>query len=526
MKKIKNLAFFRNALLLLSFLYINPSLVQAQSDKELIVRFENGTPQDTIDAIKTEFNVTELRITPISEVRLWRLDSTINVVGNPHIHFLIGSDTLDIKESRKRLSSKTKVKTAGENFPTRIISSEVMDNLEDNPSGNLTLCVPRQPVTCSSGECEVSVGVMDTGVDDNNSYLQPWLSFSRGYDFVNRTPNASDDNGHGTHTTGTIVQMADMENANNIRVVPLKTQDKEGEGTVYLAIEALDYAISQRLDIVNMSLGYTADRPQPTDKISPLEYVISLAGNMEGIFVVCAAGNESTDIDVSTKGFYPAGFSCPNLISVAASGCDNQLESYSNYGMVSVDVAAPGGVHSPVLDGKWEVKLGTSMAAAVVTGTASLLATHLCDLDNLENTEDNISYNYTALRNAITETVTKVGLPILTEGIINAPHALNNLTQPSFRKLEDKTEGLSNTLTVFPQPFRQVVHLRWESTDEKRVTIRIFDALGKEVYRHQENANVGINEFEWNSQMQPTGTYWLNVQSGKNTITKKMIKLE
>ncbi len=526
MKKIKNLAFFRNALVLLSFLYISPSVMQAQSDKELIVRFEDGTPQDTIDAIKAEFNVTELRITPISAIRLWRLDSTINVAGNPHIHFLIGSDTLDIKESRKRLSSKTKVKTAGENFPTRTIISETMGDLGDYPSMNPTLCVPQQPITCASGNCEVSVGVMDTGVDKNNSYLQPWLSFSRGYDFVNRTPHAYDDNGHGTHTAGTIIQMADIENANTISVVPLKSQDKTGEGTVYLAIEALDYAIAEKLDIVNMSLGYTADRPSLTDKISPLEYVINLAGTLKGILVVCAAGNESTDIDASIKGFYPAGFNCPNLITVAASDCDNQLENYSNYGMVTVDVAAPGSVHSPVLNNKWEVKLGTSMAAAVVTGTASLLATHLCDLDNGANTEDNISYKYTSLRNAITGTVLKVGLPIITEGIINGPDALIYLTQPSYRTLEDQPEGPVNTLTVYPQPFRQVVHLRWESAEEKPVMISIFDALGKEVYRHQAQAKVGINEFAWDSQLQATGTYWLTVQAGKNTITKKMIKLE
>ena len=122
------------------------------------------------------------------------------------------------------------------------------------------------------------------------------------------------------------------------------------------------YAIEQGADIINMSLGGYGESPLMKEAVKK--------AIDNGITVVAAAGNESTD-DYS----FPASFE--GVISVGSTNDRNKLSSYSNYGP-SIDVVAPGeDVYGTVFDAKKGssfVKFsGTSMASPVVAGVASLL---------------------------------------------------------------------------------------------------------------------------------------------------------
>ena len=102
----------------------------------------------------------------------------------------------------------------------------------------------------------------------------------------------------------------------------------------------------------------------------PFLDVIQLA-NSEDILFVAAAGNNRTDTDV--KPFYPAGYDSPNIVSVGSVDNAAQYSSFSNYGVVSVDVAAPGGaILSTIPSHSYGYKSGTSMAAPQVSGLAIL----------------------------------------------------------------------------------------------------------------------------------------------------------
>jgi len=239
----------------------------------------------------------------------------------------------------------------------------------------------------------VTVAIIDTGVayenytDNrrNKYYRAPDLAtalFAPGYDFVNNDTHPNDDEGHGTHITGTVAQSTN----NNVgvagiaygaRIMPIKVLDKNGSGTYMDVAEGIRFAADHDAKVINLSLG----GPFPA---LYLEEALAYAYN-KGVTIVAAAGNSG-----SSAPSYPAAYD-DYVISVGATRFDETLASYSNYGP-SVDVVAPGGDLSVDQNGDrygdgilqqtfgnnlndWGYYFyqGTSMATPHVTGTAALV---------------------------------------------------------------------------------------------------------------------------------------------------------
>jgi subtilisin-like proprotein convertase family protein len=92
----------------------------------------------------------------------------------------------------------------------------------------------------------------------------------------------------------------------------------------------------------------------------------------QGHIFVAAAGNNGTNTDSNPT--YPAGFNLDNIVSVTATTSSDALASYSNYGVITVDLAAPGaGILSTRPFNKYSTSNGTSMATPFVTGALSLV---------------------------------------------------------------------------------------------------------------------------------------------------------
>ena len=100
-----------------------------------------------------------------------------------------------------------------------------------------------------------------------------------------------------------------------------------------LIIAAVEYAVENGARIINCSFGGYGE--------SAALFDIFRLADQNGVLVVAAAGNESLNDDILP--IYPAGYDLPNIISVAATDEDGRLAAYSNFGVESVDVAAPGG---------------------------------------------------------------------------------------------------------------------------------------------------------------------------------------
>jgi len=142
-----------------------------------------------------------------------------------------------------------------------------------------------------------------------------------------------------------------------------------GSGTTRDAIEAINYVINRKKAGVNVRV--ISASWGSTQKSRALEDVIRKAGEADILFVA-ASGNSSVDTD--RQPHYPSSYKLDNVISVAALDRNDQLTSFSNYGLKSVHIAAPGKeILSTWLDNDFREASGTSMATPMVAGVAALV---------------------------------------------------------------------------------------------------------------------------------------------------------
>jgi serine protease len=240
-----------------------------------------------------------------------------------------------------------------------------------------------------TGTGRTVVAVIDTGVDYNHPDLAAnmWRNSREipgngidddrngfkddvyGYDFANNDSNPMDDNGHGTHVSGTIGAAGD--NGVGVagvdwhaKIMALKFLDSSGSGYLSNAVRALNYAIASGAKVVNASFGGGGYD-------SAMATAINNARS-RGVIVVAAAGNDGSNNDADPA--YPANYAGDNVVSVAATDRYDQLAYFSNYGRTTVDIAAPGqSIFSTLPNGRYGTYSGTSMATPHVAGALALV---------------------------------------------------------------------------------------------------------------------------------------------------------
>ena len=244
----------------------------------------------------------------------------------------------------------------------------------------------------TKGSEEVVVAVLDSGVDYTHVDLKANMWFRpeslpayvddqlgtfndlNGYNGTDSIADPMDDNGHGTHCAGIIG--AEGNNGEGVtginwkvKIMPLKFLGRGGFGSTNDAIEAINYAIDRKkkgvnLRIISASWGSTS-------KSKALEDTIRAAGEA-GILFVAAAGNDGSNND--RRPHYPSNYDLPNVVSVAALDRTDSLASFSNYGVKTVHVAAPGKeILSTWLNDNYREASGTSMATPYASGVAALI---------------------------------------------------------------------------------------------------------------------------------------------------------
>jgi serine protease AprX len=322
-------------------------------------------------------------------------------------------------------------------LPNRVIKylserSEVLSIHHDRPTGQhlnrAAVAVGARSARQQFGYdgAGIGVAVIDSGITsfhDDLSY-QGWNGSVRVVagqrmtafmDFVNGSPVAYDDNGHGTHVAGIIAGNgydsygARAGIAPGAHLVSLKVLDQDGRGVISDVIAAFEWAIANRIThnirVINLSVGAKVTESYMTD---PLTLAAKRAVDA-GIVVVTAAGNLGKKSNGAVQyGSITAPGNAPWVLTVGASSTegtvyryDDKIASYSSRGPTAVDyeakpdLVAPGTGMVSIVDPTSEFYVakaayllkgsrptahkpylslsGTSMASPVVAGTVALM---------------------------------------------------------------------------------------------------------------------------------------------------------
>ncbi|PLR68503.1 MULTISPECIES: S8 family peptidase [Bacillaceae] len=217
---------------------------------------------------------------------------------------------------------------------------------------------------------DILIAVIDTGCDAQHPDLEGRVVGGRNFtDDDNGDPEVfTDYNGHGTHVAGTIAAVNAESGvigvAPEAKLLILKAlAGEEGSGAYEWIVNAIDYAISEKADIISMSLGGPEDVPE-------LHEVIQKAVQNQ-ILVVCAAGNEGDGNSKTAEFSYPGSYN--EVISAGAVNLQRKSSYFTNSND-EIDAVAPGEkIISTIPGGKYAVFSGTSMSAPHVAGALALV---------------------------------------------------------------------------------------------------------------------------------------------------------
>ena len=282
----------------------------------------------------------------------------------------------------------------------------------------------------------IKIGIIDSGID----YLHQDLDgvYAGGEDFVENDGDPADVYGHGTHVAGTAC--AEDNDLGVVGVAPgcalysLRVLNDSGSGSWSATIAAMDWAVLNRLQVVNLSLGSSQD---------PGSTVKAAFDNAEakGLVIVAAGGNSGTPSGKGNNVIYPAKYA--SVIAVAATDKNDTRPSWSSTGE-EIELAAPGvsvlsswndgdSPHNPqpfILDGDWYKEgSGTSMASPHVAGAAALvIAAGVTD----SNGNGRINDEVRAILNSTADDIGAVGKDThYGYGLVNVAAAIASLVPPS-----------------------------------------------------------------------------------------------
>jgi subtilisin family serine protease len=279
------------------------------------------------------------------------------------------------------------------------------------------------------GNSEIVVAVIDTGVDYNHEDLRQnmWRNPGEipdngidddgngyvddlvGWDFANEDERPYDtmsnnralgNPGHGTHCAGVVAAVGQNNLgisgiAPQVKVMALRFITEKGEGSTEAAIKSIRYAVQNGAKILSNSWGGEEPSEEDQELLKTLKWAQS-----QGALLVFAAGNGRDNIgynnDTDSKPTIPASFDLDGILSVAAIDSKDRLGPFSNFGVKSVDLAAPGvKILSTVPKNGYEDTItlfgmplgewsGTSMATPHVAGAAALILSKYPDLSSLD----------------------------------------------------------------------------------------------------------------------------------------------
>ena len=216
----------------------------------------------------------------------------------------------------------------------------------------------------------VLVAVIDSGVDTDHELLADRLVESNVNMSGSGTPNSvEDDYGHGTHVSGIIASYT----LSNVKIKPYKVLNREGKGSLSTIAAAVDMAVLDGAEVINISISGKMESPTLTASVDN-----AVANDVN---VVVAAGNN--DLDLTKNYISPA--CIESAITVSATDANDNRASFSNYNG-TIDIAAPGvDIESSYLNNTYIQLSGTSMATPQVAAGLAIIKSISLDISSSES---------------------------------------------------------------------------------------------------------------------------------------------
>ncbi len=343
------LSFLLAALFVLPVFTSASDLSKTYKEGEALVKFKRTATRASMRAIAERHYMQTLRV--------------FERLGIDHVKVPEG---VNLHEFISRLKNEDDIEYAEPNYVKKPLEIAPDDPEWSRQWGLAKVSLP-YAWDITEGSDRTKVAVIDTGADFNHPDIASniWKNTGEtgdnakdddgngkiddevGWNFYGNSNYPMDFRGHGTHVAGIIGAVGNnakgVSGVNwNVRIMLLKFM--EGTGDVASEIRAIDYAVKMGAKIINASYG--------DDNYSLAEYDAIKAAGEKGVLFVAASGNKGSNNDGTTKN-YPASYNLPNIISVAAVDANDNLASFSNYGVTSVHLAAPGvDIRSTIPQGK------------------------------------------------------------------------------------------------------------------------------------------------------------------------------
>jgi thermitase len=325
-KKNAICALFAGAL----FLFFSPTIRAGEPVEimagEILLKYKKETPREVKENLQKEYDLTLVRESSATGVCLYQSKR---------------DDVLPLIEMIKKHSAIEFVE------PNYVIKKNSTPN---DPFYSSQWYLPKisMPDAWSqfTGTTIVKIAVIDSGVNKSHPDLSGVLLSAGERDYVDYDGSADDVDGHGTLVAGIIGAIRNNNIgisgvSSSIRIIPIRTGDANGDHDIGDTTDAIEWAAYNGCKIINCSFGGSVYS-------SSMSAAITYADDM-GALVICSSGNGGNGVEDGIgdnndllPSNYPSSFTQNNVLSVANTTSSDVLDSSSNYGANSVDIAGPG----------------------------------------------------------------------------------------------------------------------------------------------------------------------------------------
>ncbi|MEP0262950.1 S8 family serine peptidase [Dokdonia sp.] len=336
---------------------------------EIIIKYKDGINEAEKQVIRNQYQVTNYKnctcADPTLELWIFDIDDNGTTSSGLDLETVVNGtrETLGVEESQMNEIIKHRSAKLNSSFGPEDIN---------NATNLLT-----------SSNDGVTIAVLDTGIDYNyfgfdspflyntqlntNTCSENGMTDYFGWDFVNSDYDPFDDHGHATEAIYMMFERLTSQNI-NFQILPIKVFDENGDARYFDILCGFKYATNNSdVKIINMSFGwYNIDYGLLRQFITETQ---------DDVLIITSAGNYKNDNDITPH--YPSSYETDNILSIASWNgniYNPHLSKFSNYGIQSVDIAAPGEDIPFYLDQNEYILLsGTSYSAAYTSAVAGQL---------------------------------------------------------------------------------------------------------------------------------------------------------